>query len=780
MRLYNGVHLLDRPSPANALRLDLGAMPMIQEMHRRGIWLNPDVLTALSSDLAARNAEIQSQIDGWVGRPFQSTSPEQVAKLLFDELNLLEQFSPPGRMKMTKGGAKKPPRPSVDDDALSKFVDVHPVVGLIQEQRAVLKLKNTYADPLLLMRDEAGRLHTTFRTTVARTGRLTSEDPNLQNIPVRSEDGRRVREAFAAQPDLDTVLGSTDLSQIEMRVAAHLSQDAAMSEVFHLDQDIHLKTVCSVYGYQYDSLTGLWRAYKSGEISGAELERARDLDINKRLPLKCYHPDTEILTRLGWKRIADLQPGEEVVQAEPWDGGMVNLSWVVPTQVFSQPNPDKELVELANYGMRLRVTSEHRMLCWGESGMKRVVLPKDLNRARCWANAGGLCDPDNAKLRVVDLKLLLVAVAVQADGNYTRDRGILFGFTKKAKADRLVQLLNEAGLSYSLNSNCIKNGKPGFTFYIRKCSADLIKPLLEKDKTLPWWWLELPYAQRLAVIEETKYWDSHICKEHRRHIYTSAKKVNVDVLQALASITGFKTKMDQEKITGYWKLRISDHALTRGGNLKTSTTPYTGDVVCLSVPSTFVLVRDGGIPVICGQSVGFGVLYRQQAEGLQSSIVGNGGPLLSLETCQSHIDNWFGAYPGIPPWMAVQDQRACRYGMVWDMFGRIRLIPGVRSALPYIRARALREAGNMPVQAGAQGIIKLAMAAIMPLVLAYQALGVICWPLLQIHDELIFELDRDIALDFLSEAREIMESVVPLSVPVRASQSIGQNWKELK
>jgi DNA polymerase-1 len=465
MRLYHGVHLLDRPSPANALRLDLGAMPMIQEMHRRGIWLNPDVLTSLSSDLAARNAEIQSKIDGWVGRPFQSTSPEQVAKLLFDELNLLEQWSPPGRMKMTKGGAKKPPRPSVDDDALSKFADVHPVVGLIQEQRAVLKLKNTYADPLLLMRDEVGRLHTTFRTTQARTGRLTSEDPNLQNVPIRTEDGRRVREAFQAQPDLNTVLGSTDLSQIEMRVAAHLSGDSAMSEVFHLDQDIHLKTVCSVYGYNYDSLTGLWRAYKSGEISGADLERARDLDINKRLPLK---------------------------------------------------------------------------------------------------------------------------------------------------------------------------------------------------------------------------------------------------------------------------------------------------------------------------SVGFGVLYRQQAEGLQSSIVGNGGPLLPIETCQSHIDNWFGAYPAVPIWMSLQDQRACRYGMVWDMFGRIRLIPGVRSALPYIRARALREAGNMPVQAGAQGIIKLAMAAIMPLVLAYQALGVICWPLLQIHDELIFELDRHIAIDFLSEAREIMESIVPLSVPVRASQSIGQNWKELK
>ena len=181
------------------------------------------------------------------------------------------------------------------------------------------------------------------------------------------------------------------------------------------------------------------------------------------------------------------------------------------------------------------------------------------------------------------------------------------------------------------------------------------------------------------------------------------------------------------------------------------------------------------------KTLGFGVLYGVTPAGLILQIAAAGGPRWEIPESEDFIRQWFGVYEGIHRWMELQHARARRYGMVWDAFGRIRRIPEVYSVHRGVVNAGLRQAGNQPVQASAQGTIKLAMAEVVGLIQEYQACpGVICWPLLQIHDELLFELSTDIAEDFTQRAHGIMVNVCPLNIPVRAGMDIGDRWGDLK
>lgn len=182
------------------------------------------------------------------------------------------------------------------------------------------------------------------------------------------------------------------------------------------------------------------------------------------------------------------------------------------------------------------------------------------------------------------------------------------------------------------------------------------------------------------------------------------------------------------------------------------------------------------------KTAGFAILYGQTAAGLQANILSNGGPLWSVEECENLIRDWFAYYRGIRDWIEVQHTRARRTGMVWDWFGRFRMVPEALSSLPRIRNAGFRQAGNMPIQATAQGILKLIMAEVMALVEMWEAAypDARIWPLLQIHDELVFELSPDIAEPFMSDVKKIMSHAIQLSVPVGSSSVIGSNWAELK
>ena len=210
--------------------------PVVAAMERAGITVDRDELKRLSEDFAQRIAEAEVEIHKLAGHPFNVGSPQQLGKVLFDELKL-ERFG-----RKTKSGAH-----STDAAVLEELAEVHPLPAKVLEWRELAKLKSTYADALVQEINPAtGRVHTSYSLTGAATGRLASSDPNLQNIPIRTEEGRKIRHAFIAAPGC--LLISADYSQIELRLAAHVGDIGPLKEAFHEGLDIHAMTASQVFG----------------------------------------------------------------------------------------------------------------------------------------------------------------------------------------------------------------------------------------------------------------------------------------------------------------------------------------------------------------------------------------------------------------------------------------------------------------------------------------------------------------------------------------------------
>jgi DNA polymerase-1 len=216
--------------------LELPLVPVLVDIERTGVRLDVDVLRDISRRLDRELEERRARIYELAGLEFNINSPRQLAEVLFDKLQL-----PVSR----KTGKTRTASTAVE--VLEELAAVHPLPREILEWRGVQKLKGTYVDALpVLVRPDTGRLHTTFNQAVAATGRLSSSEPNLQNIPIRTELGREIRRAFVADPG--RVLVSADYSQIELRVLAHLSGDERLVEAFRRGEDIHDRTAQAVFG----------------------------------------------------------------------------------------------------------------------------------------------------------------------------------------------------------------------------------------------------------------------------------------------------------------------------------------------------------------------------------------------------------------------------------------------------------------------------------------------------------------------------------------------------
>ncbi|MEO2168197.1 MAG: DNA polymerase I, partial [bacterium] len=220
-----------------ALYRDL-EMPLVRTlaaMEARGIGADADLLEAAGRDFSARVALLEVEIHEIAGEEFNIASTKQLRSILFEKLGL-----------STKGVKKGKTGYSVDADVLAKLAEQSPIAQKIVEHRTLSKLNSTYVAGLLgLIEPETGRVHTSFNQTVAATGRLSSSDPNLQNIPVRTEEGRRIRHAFVAGPG--QVFLAADYSQIELRVLAHLTEDPVLVEAFGKGEDIHRRTAAEVF-----------------------------------------------------------------------------------------------------------------------------------------------------------------------------------------------------------------------------------------------------------------------------------------------------------------------------------------------------------------------------------------------------------------------------------------------------------------------------------------------------------------------------------------------------
>lgn len=233
---------------SNAEKLfDEVEMPLVKvlsQMEQEGIKIDVDGLKTYSEELGVEILEIEKSIYELAGEQFNIGSPKQVGEILFDKLKVTD------KAKKTKSGQY-----ATNEEVLQKLQGKHPIIDEILSYREVIKLKNTYVDPLpTLINPTTGRIHTSYNQVMAATGRLSSDHPNLQNIPVRSEKGRRIRASFIPRSEEFTLLAA-DYSQIELRIIAALSGDEAMLEAFHSGTDIHSTTASKVYGVDLNDVT---------------------------------------------------------------------------------------------------------------------------------------------------------------------------------------------------------------------------------------------------------------------------------------------------------------------------------------------------------------------------------------------------------------------------------------------------------------------------------------------------------------------------------------------
>lgn len=313
MSLFGGVELASRPDLSNIARLDRLPIPMIRRMQRYGIAYDIPYSQDLSSQFGSRMGELSKDIssyipswalDQFVGRSTEieesegdasinANSAEQISDLLFNVLRVGA-----GKQLKTTAGGK---RISTGKKQLELLRNDHPIVPLILQYREYAKLKNTYTDSLPLLAklhprnnnrscpvcelshiDDTWRVHTEFPTTRAATGRLASRNPNLQNIPARTELGRMVRKGFIAGKGKR--LQSTDFSQIELRDAAHCAKAKSMIDVYQQGKDIHIYTACRAFNLDYDEYSALDKIKK--KLEGRQKKKWDDFALNCRMPSK--------------------------------------------------------------------------------------------------------------------------------------------------------------------------------------------------------------------------------------------------------------------------------------------------------------------------------------------------------------------------------------------------------------------------------------------------------------------------------------------------------------
>lgn len=227
--------------------IEMPLIPVLASMEQEGVRLDTAVLSSISEELNTKLLSVEEEIFALSGHPFNINSSKQVGELLFDELKIID------KPKKTKSGGY-----TTSEEVLEKLRGKHPIVGKILDYRGLKKLLSTYVDALPSLLYPDGRLHTSFNQTVAATGRLSSTNPNIQNIPIRTDEGRAIRAAFVPHTEGD-VFVSADYSQIELRLMAHISGDEGLIDAFRSGQDIHEATAAKIHGIGIEAVTSQQR-----------------------------------------------------------------------------------------------------------------------------------------------------------------------------------------------------------------------------------------------------------------------------------------------------------------------------------------------------------------------------------------------------------------------------------------------------------------------------------------------------------------------------------------
>mgnify|MGYP002655788328 CR=1 FL=1 len=271
--------------------MELPLLHVLSRMERTGVLIDSDALFIQSNEIATRLTALEKQAYALAGQPFNLASTKQLQEILFDKLGL------PVLQKTPKGA------PSTNEEVLEELSYSHELPKILVEHRGLSKLKSTYTDKLpQMVNSQTGRVHTSYHQAVTATGRLSSSDPNLQNIPIRNEEGRRIRQAFIAREGYSIV--AADYPQIELRIMAHLSGDQGLINAFSQGKDIHRSTAAEMFGVSLDEVTSEQRrnakAINFGLIYGmSAFGLSRQLGISR--------PDAQKYMDLYFQRYPSVQ-----------------------------------------------------------------------------------------------------------------------------------------------------------------------------------------------------------------------------------------------------------------------------------------------------------------------------------------------------------------------------------------------------------------------------------------------------------------------------------------
>ena len=607
--------------------------------------------------------------------------------------------------------------PKVDEAALTPLVGRDPLAALVMERRGYEKLRGSYVEPFFTRSSpatdscrwswgEGARIHHPgLKASSVVSGRLSA--PLALTIPKQG-----FKDQFGFPEGHPWVLVDVDEAQIELRVMAELSGDPILLEAFELGRDMHSVTGALVEGYLtagsrvltdkglrdalYDEVVRAKKADVRGMDPGRVLDRIQHLR-SRRQHGKCFHPETEVLTRTGWRRILDLARGEEVVQAWPIRGqARVELEWSVPLEVSSLRHPSRALVELESDTLSMSLTPDHRSLVFRGLGYD-VVCPGEIQRddvimpGGCLAGGRALTEREACDLRV--------ALAVQADGSYARDGSVDVRFKKERKITRFDRLLRTANLSHR---KFPKDDNGYVRFRIPPAPSVRVRRWLTDDKRLPWSLLELDLDGRRLVLDEIVHWDSTV--EDGGYRYSTAHEQCADVVQALAAVTDRRSRVSRDR--EHLKTRVSDadRSEHRMQKMTRRVVPHDAPVACLSVPSTFVLCRLRGTTFVSGQTLNFAVLYGVGDDALSTDL---GVSLAEARQISAAIGQ---SYAGMTAYVERKIREMTEGEPVLvTLGGRRRVILELKSRDPGVRAAGERLAANQSAQCGARDVLMGAM-----------------------------------------------------------------------
>ena len=772
-RLYNGVVRVDAPCPANVLRIDLGAMPMVEEMNRHGILIDKSRFSALDLELAGKELTTQDAIERMVGWRCNPNSGDQVASLLFGGLGLESPLGP----KMTRLRR----RPAVDDDILASLLSAHPVVPLIRAGRELSKLRGTYTQKLPLMAWPDGRVRTTIRMNVARTGRMASEEPNCfdAETEVLTLDG------WVRLPDLapGSIVAQWDAGAITFvapTACTHSRRSTMRISNEHIDLCVTPDHRCLLRPRRARGLRVMpassypsdYKQINAGLFPGGARQN----------PLVQGLRADHIRLAIAVQADGSIVPCSE---AKHCHGGAIDFT-------FKKPRKIDRL-----RGILERLGIEHTE-AHNKGGKTRFYVPRR-SVPECIPN---LLGPHKTfGWWVFDLSRELIDVFVDEiffwDGLWTRKNN--YSSRIKLNADVVQALCVLSGRRTNVRRYVPSCGSESWqTDITRRDYSMTSNVMIERDRLVEDVYCVSVPSSYLLVRRSGKTMVTGNC-QNIPIMSEDGARIRGCFVASPGRVLG---AIDLSQIEMVWACELSGDTimlevfrLKRDLHVRTACSLFRLDYNRILELWTrykagelegpeLAEMRDFEMTKrLAAKHLGFGVLFGITPEGLQAGILAAGGPLFTPAECMSYILGWFDLFAGVRDWTRTQYARAQRWGMVWTAFGRWRLVGEAMSAVPRVRSAGLRQAQATPIQGSAGDMLKLGMAEIMPLVYYYRRMfpNCVCLPLLQIHDELLFELSPDIATDFLEEACAILTSAVrPMTVPVRASIAMAEDWGGLK